>query len=158
MENNIPDTRLAYYAGFFDGEGWISILARHQRSSGGKSYKVHTLMIGAAQCDPRPVQMLKADFGGCICIKKNQHLTHHGKHVIYSWQLLSAKAERFLRAVQPFLVHKKEQCDVALSFREFITKRPRYGRDGPSPTEYWDLESEYAALMKRVRADTRELA
>ena len=150
---DIAEGRVGYYAGFFDGEGWVGVVRRSQIDRrNGRRYVCYTLMIGAGQCDPRPVRMLQKAFGGSLSVSRQQKAVH----LFYSWQVASIKAERFLRLVQPYLIHKKEQCEVALSFREFVRERRRYG-PGKMPPEYHQMAQEYADLMKRVRAETRVL-
>lgn len=150
MSETLTEAQIGYFAGFFDGEGWIGIVRRDSTSAAGKKYLVYTLMIGAAQCDPRPVLLLQKHFGGSI----SRGLKKRSRTPIYTWQVASIRAESFLRLVQAHLIHKREQCEVALSYREFVSSRRRYG-PVKNPPEYHEISREYADLIKRVRAETR---
>ena len=133
----IKDTEAAYIAGFFDGEGWIGI---NKRTSGGYSH--FALMVGAGQCDPRPLLFIQERFGGRISVGRKP-----GTHIFHTWVVYSRVAESFLRCVEKYLIHKREQCEVAISYRGFVNKR--------SKGNHLSLDEEYAELLKRARGETR---
>lgn len=151
----LTEGQIGYFAGFFDGEGWLSIVPR-KSARRGVTYHYHTLMAGAGQCDPRPIELLKKTFGGsisCSKIKCNTHGVANG-NAFFSWQVHSKNAAAFLETIRPYLIHKQEQCDIALSWRRYSSQRPRYGCE-PAPKEYSEIDKEYAALIRRAREETK---
>ena len=137
-DKTASDIDLAYSAGFFDGEGSISIAPKRRKGCAPEEM-AFGLTLQVSQLDPRPLKFLSDRFGGAVCVKSALGHTH----LMHDWRITGARAERFLRAVLPYLIHKKEQAEVALKYRDQVSGRPR-GR-------YGLVDAEYAALIKRVR-------
>jgi hypothetical protein len=94
---------IAYAAGFFDGEGHISI-RKHTRDAS------LNFRVSASQNDPQPLYWLQTLFGGNIY---RQH--SRKKSYAYVWVVSGEQAYKFLEAVLPFLMVKdaeaKEACE-----------------------------------------------
>jgi len=114
--------KLAYAAGFFDGEGCVIIQCRHPRH--GRSPQ-HSLILTVTQKDGKPLDFLAGIFGGSIFIKDG----HSEKDWIHEWRLSDLKAAHFLKAVLPFLIYKKAQAELAIRFQERKENYKR-GADG----------------------------
>jgi hypothetical protein len=98
---------LEYIAGFFDGEGCVTI---QRRSDGRSHYSVHA-SIG--QVDPQNLIKIQRQFGGSLReIKKKVQRS--------SWRLTltGSKAEIFLKALVPYLQNKKKEAVLALKLRD----------------------------------------
>lgn len=93
--------KLAYIAGFFDGEGCISV---HFASA---EHKNTILRASITQNVPEPLEMIQELFGGSLCRtnKKAIQLSINGK-----------KAHIFLETILPYLTVKREQALVAIQF------------------------------------------
>lgn len=105
------ETDNAYAAGVVDGEGCIQINATPK----------HTwLAISVANSDPRVCVWLAERYGGKVHQDKPRVRNGKPTRVMYSWQVGSATAGEFLKAIHPYLVIKKEQADIALAF--LVTK------------------------------------
>ena len=102
-------TRLAYLAGFFDGEGYI-IICRDKTSTGRLNYR---LRMGANQVTVEPINLLKQEFGGLIQKSVRTNPKHRD---IYSWQQHSQKAVVALNSLLPYLVVKREQAEFAIEW------------------------------------------
>lgn len=97
----------AYFAGFFDGEGYVGL----SRSSDGyvKSLKI---AIGGTFNDLLKEMVLH--YGGLWYPKKQ---VSNNKPVSY-WELRASELQqKFLLSILPFLVGKKEQAKLALEYR-----------------------------------------
>lgn len=118
----LDDNVLPYLAGFFDGEGCVSI---HHTNGSPKTFGL-TLSIN--QVDPRPLNLAKAAFGGTIhkIVKKPPHRD------IYAWHLNSTKARIFLEEVRPWLIVKADQADIAIAFQTNVEEGGRV-RAGNAP-------------------------
>lgn len=107
------DTDKAYAAGFFDGEGHITIafMSSKARTKG----TTYTMRIGAAQNDTAPLLWLRSRWGGSVSIVARKTA---GGNTTYRWVLCSRKAAGFLRDVLPFLLVKRRRADIALQFQQ----------------------------------------
>ncbi len=101
-------TKLAYIAGFIDGEGCIRIKKSNQS---GNSYYV-TLQV--TDSDPRPLNAIKEVFGGKVFFQEKK-LT--GK-IIWQYYSTTAEAVDTLRVLVGFLLTKKEQAELAIAFHD----------------------------------------
>ena len=111
-ESKMTEIEIAYLAGIFDGEGYISIESpRSKTSACGRNIK---LRIGIANTNLDLLQWIQSEFGGLIFDKHGP--AHRRK--CYDLQLKASGAEKFVRKVYPFLKIKKLQAEVALKFRE----------------------------------------
>lgn len=105
-------TVLAYAAGLFDGEGSIAITCSKSSNASGKRY--HALTIRVTSTDPRATDWLLANFGSYVSPQK----TPDGHKPAFTWQSRAMHAERFLRAIRPYLIIKAAQADLGLLLRE----------------------------------------
>jgi len=96
----------AYYAGFFDGEGSISIVRRKPHG--------HILHVDVGQVDRRPLDALKTRFGGTV---QRQARHSYGQRDLWYWKVSARSALPFLEAVLPHLIVKREQAELALAFQ-----------------------------------------
>ena len=113
----MKDTVLAWAAGFFDGEGYITIPER-QVTHKEKLYKSHYIRLGINHVDPRPLRKLHLMFGGTL--QENVKTTGN-RHPRCQWQLSCQEAKNFLNCVRPYLVNKDIAADLALQFFETIS-------------------------------------
>lgn len=105
----MTDTEVAWAAGFFDGEGWISV--NHQ--AGGYI----TYVVGISQMDVRPLQRFLAAVG-CTETQGRSHgnarKMHHGRIHQLMWS--GDGAQRVLDVLWPWLSEpKREQAERVLA-------------------------------------------
>lgn len=98
-------SKIAYIAGFFDGEGCVRIKEANQ---GGNSFYVIAHLTNSYRPVLDEVQEL---FGGAL---RKQERTPN--KTIYNWCLSSAEAVDFLKTISPFLKEKKSQAEFAITF------------------------------------------
>lgn len=130
------DNELAYLAGFFDGEGCISINRNSSQHYG--------LLLAAAQINPAPLFLLYQRFGGYI-VRKQRPTDRY--RAVHQWRSSGREAADVLRQLQPYLVVKKEEADIAIEFQELMavpTER--------SPSGVANALSERADLYVRCKA------
>ena len=126
---------LIYFAGFFDGEGCVSI-ARQKKTWGNKDQTYfHRLRINVAQKDPSVLKQLYDIVGG----------TMHCSNGVWKWYADDAAAVQFLETITPFLRVKKLQAELALEF----SKTKQGGRNSIT-AEVFDLREK---LCLAVRAE-----
>lgn len=105
------ETRIAWAAGFLDGEGCFFVGTRSDRDPSGSSH--WRFMIEAAQTDIRPLEILQSLFGGVVCVKHKQKATWSKT---WKWSLHQRhRIEECITTLRPFLVVKGEDADRLLS-------------------------------------------
>lgn len=108
--------RLAWAAGFIDGDGFITIQNRNQTVNG-KQYKGHYLRVGACQASLAPLEELQRIFGGSIRPKSIGSNPHgYNRKPQWNWALSTQQASDALTQMLPFLLHKREVALLALDF------------------------------------------
>jgi len=103
------ELKLAYTAGFIDGEGFIGLVKENRTIPRGKS-KQYTLRVAVGQQDGEIMDWLVGNFGGYIHNVKRDNS--------YMWQLTTKKAYYFLKEIEPFLKYKRSQARLAIRFYE----------------------------------------
>ncbi len=114
-------TRIAWAAGFVDGEGCITISTR-VRSRNRRDYGL-SLYVG--QVDPKPLLMLREMFGGSVVRKSRQKFE---RRQMWMWRLTGRSAYAALLVIRPYLVVKADQADIAVEFQERMSSYVRVGR------------------------------
>jgi hypothetical protein len=102
------DQFLAWTAGFFDGEGCVSVESRGS-----------LLSISVCQQSEECLRLLKRRFGGAINSesKPKPNVTlKNGDHVVWRWRLWGSSAYTFIRKIEPYSIVKKDQLKVALTW------------------------------------------
>lgn len=97
-----------YIAGFFDGEGCVTIRydARHD---------YHTISVSISQNERNILEWICEEYGGKI------YSGRHGKFYGYEWVLYRKNdIIRFLNDILPSLRIKKDQAIIGLKFCETI--------------------------------------
>jgi hypothetical protein len=97
--------KIAYIAGFFDGEGCVRLKQSNQNES---SYYVIAHITNTNQMILEQVQDL---FGGTIRMQEKGV-----NKTIFNWQITSSEAADFLTTISPFLQEKKTQALLAIKF------------------------------------------
>lgn len=118
--DKIPKTTLAYIAGFFDGEGSITI---HRNRKNAPNY---TMQCGVWQMDKNPLDYIAFYFGGNV-YKKYKDLNRKGN--MWVWAATTRNALVFLKAIEPYLIVKKAQAKLAIEFQHsMVTRRAGFHR------------------------------
>jgi hypothetical protein len=90
---------VAWAAGFFDGEGCISVS------------RTGRVQILASQTTAAPLIALQTGFGGTVSLHDRPDPRHKAQ---WKWQGGSAVARNFLPAIRPYLRVKAAQADLAM--------------------------------------------
>lgn len=118
---------LAYAAGFFDGEGSVTITrGGYISATNGKWYPSLRIRVAISNTNPVCLKWLHRHFGGSIRAYEGRK-PHHRR--LMHWHLAAAEAVAFLTAIRPYTRMKAEQIDIALHFQ--TTRNYRYGRTVP---------------------------
>jgi hypothetical protein len=113
QEISIPESDLAYFAGFFDGEGTIAIRSRSCQGTSG------SLRLGVINTYIPVIKKFSSDFGfGSIILRRDEN-----KKPTATWEVSGADAVNLLQLLLPFLIVKKSQAELALAFHKQLTEK-----------------------------------
>ena len=93
-------TELAYFAGFFDGEGCVAAYRRKY-------------VVSLTNCDVRPLVRARELWGGFIS-RQTVESRKFALRDLWRWQIYGQKSRAFLEAIRPFSLLKREQIDTYL--------------------------------------------
>lgn len=112
----MTETDLAWVAGFFDGEGYITI-GRSVSTYKDKTYHGHYLRVGINHVAPKPLERIHKLFGGTIRFKKSVSSKDGcNRKMRTEWLLQETKAIEFLKTIYPYLYNKEKAADIAFEF------------------------------------------
>ena len=136
----MDDISVEYLAGFFDGEGCIGVYP----SKGSNGYVTYNLIVTVGQVDPLVIGHLHRKYGGSLQFQERSKKIKDRQDAWY-WRVSGRKAEKFLRAVFPYLIGKKPQVELALAYMgERIKVGHNYadeGRENPGPKYHKALKA-----------------
>lgn len=109
--------RLAWAAGFLDGDGFITIQNRTSKHKD-KVYTSTYLRVGACQAIESPLKELQTLFGGSIKLKNSGPNPHgYNRKPQWIWTLSTKEAAECLKQLLPFLINKREVALLGLEFQ-----------------------------------------
>ena len=94
-----------YFAGLFDGEGCVYVQTCGQFS----------LRAAVRMMTREPLDALRVRYGGGIYAE-----TRKDGKTIFLWTVNAQNAIHFLGAIQPFVLNKRRQVEVALCYKSLI--------------------------------------
>jgi hypothetical protein len=108
----IPEMEWVRLAAFIDGEGHVGIQRVGECATVKHPNRYFYVNVIIANTDPRLPEWLLRTFGGTIGSQTRQ--TKRWK-TAYKWRVSCRYGCEILRRARPYLLLKKEQCDVALA-------------------------------------------
>jgi len=127
--------KVAYAAGFFDGEGCVRISAYKMRN-GSTNY---LLKVTVKQTNRAPLLFLQEMFGGFITEERRSSTVKR----CWVWNIAYGKCAEFLEKVLPALQVKFVEAAIGLFFQETFTNSPGHGE--PVPEHVKDLRRHLCA-------------
>src|SRR3989304_8899638 len=111
------DLDYAYVAGFFDGEGSISIAKGDRSKFRPNPSPLWSLRVTISNQHLPVLQWMHKEFNGALFTQTS------GKSGVYRLILQTKQAENFLQKIQPWVRVKKGQVELALTFQEIRASR-----------------------------------
>lgn len=99
-----------YIAGIIDGEGCITI---DKSSSHWTGRNIYSVRVVVSMTDKQVPLFLHQKFGGAFYEYQRKNTNCKVTHI---WKLTNSKTTNFLRLIQPYLLIKRPQVEVALRF------------------------------------------
>ena len=141
----MTNEQLAWAAGFFDGEGYISIPQRKAKPKN-KTYLSTYVRLGINHVDPRPLQKFQQLFGGkLVCVTE----IVGNRKPRWQWKLSCQQAKDFILLVRPYLINKDIVADIALRFLETISLNKKQ-----LSSEILNIRQDCATRLKLVNSQT----
>lgn len=131
--------KLAWAAGFFDGDGYITVQVR-----GGK-YKGHYIVAGVNHVAESPIRELIKLFGGTFRKQRKEKVVGKRKQRV-EWKLTCSAAQNFLEQIRPYLVNKQKVVDLALELQSTM------GTTKKVPDDVIRLRDELKEKIKQLNA------
>ena len=121
---NIPETELAWMAGFFDGEGSI-MLSKVVNDNGGVCFHRRVCVVNTRR---DILDIFQRYFGGTI--RENTHQTKYNPNAkpIYSWECSTKQSAYFVGMIKPYLRLKSYQADLFMDFDVLVNNYNLVGR------------------------------
>jgi hypothetical protein len=110
----ISEVDKAYAAGFFDGEGYVTIT----KQSRGDTYY---LRVGISNTCREPLEYIQGLWYGSLFDHAGRYDGYNGRHArlaAYKWYAHGPKAAAFLLDLLPYLRVKNEQALLGLEFQD----------------------------------------
>ena len=107
-ESALPaSTDFAYAAGFMDAEGTVNI------NRVDCSWR---LKVQVSNTNQEVIEWFERQFGGHVC----RAFRPAGRRPLWTWVKCGTKAAEFLKAIQPYLVVKREEAVLGLRLQESV--------------------------------------
>lgn len=116
----MTETEKAYYAGLFDGEGYLGINPNGKPWRDRPVYLKPQVVISMKASDSKLVLERAKELWGGSLFNRKPRLNNH--HWVLTWSLFTKGAEKFLCDIYPYLVVKKEQAEIVFQFRALQIK------------------------------------
>lgn len=109
--------RVAWAAGFFDGEGYITIQERNKTAPNGKKYLSHAIYIGINHVAKEPLTEIYDLFGGWLvyteATAQKDGCNRKGR---WEWRINGPRVNEILKQLMPFLKNKNRAAEIAFDF------------------------------------------
>lgn len=151
----ISEADKAYAAGVIDSDGCIRVVKDNRRDIRNQNASYYPAVL-VSQADGEAIQFLQKKWGGCI----HKSAQARGRELfIFRWAVSWKKAEDFLVDIQPYLLIKKRQADLALEIRPSVVRtgdlriqaRRADGTTMPLPQEEIKRREEIFVQIKEMK-------
>ena len=109
--DKMKEVTKSYLAGFFDGEGCISITKNKKRNH-------YNLVVTVSGTKPKIISMFEQFFGGNVRIK----LKNFPRQQVWIWNVYGEERREFLQIINPYLILKKEEALLGLKYSMYLHK------------------------------------
>ncbi len=111
---------VAWAAGFFDGEGFVTIQKRNTKAKSGKRYESYYLRIGINHVAVEPLNEMFRIFGGTIR-KQSAHSVVGNRHQRHSWQMSCSQAKEALITMMPYFRNKQKAAELGIELQNTMS-------------------------------------
>lgn len=133
MKDNQRQATLAYFGGFFDGEGCITLYSTH---SGPNKRLQYTGRVSLEQAHEEVIEEMAEVFGGSYKLRK-KYKENLGTRKTYEWSITGLRLAEFLKLILPYLRVKKQEAEIAIKYCQ---------------TKDYTLRAQYLSELKEYRS------
>lgn len=147
----VSEVNWARLAAYMDGEGCFAISSSYNRRRKNVAKSLN-LYIAIGNTDIRLCQWLEEHFGGSTTAVRTTTKRYKEQKMCFTWRLSGYAIDNVLQGMFAYLVIKKEQAQIAMSFRATFGldhKRPCHGN--PLPQEVRDLREELKQELQHTK-------
>jgi len=119
---------VAWAAGFFDGEGYITIQHGYSKNPNGKKYFRHSLRIGINHVSIEPLLEMQRLFGGKIN-KQNLNKVIGNRKPRHQWLLNCTQAAEALKRMMPYFKNKQSVAELGLELQSTMGTTKKVSED-----------------------------
>ncbi len=113
---------LAWCAGFFDGEGFVTIQKRNTLAKAtGKRYESYYLRIGINHVNPAPLKEIQRILGGTLRVQSAHTIIGNRKQRT-SWQLSCSQAKEALVQMMPYFKNKNKVAELGIELQNTMQR------------------------------------
>jgi len=138
------DSRIAWAAGFFDGEGCVCIWRKFNK---GKLY--YAMKLDVFQVEKAPLDVFALIFGGSVRARPRPPSMKTNSRDGWVWSQSGESAAETLKLMIPHMICKKAQAEIAVEFQALK------GRRGPNayenPQEHFEREKQQFESIKKLK-------
>ena len=137
---------LKYAAGFFDGEGCVSIGSIQQRHY--INYRARVTIGQSGKIGELILKQLQNKFGGIVVRDRGKKYIKN-KHwkIAWVWKLAQGKGLSFLKQIYPYLIVKRDQVGLMIEFQESLSHGKRCSFDFERVEKYSYYETAKQEIM-----------
>ena len=118
----MQDTDKAWAAGFFDGEGYVTI-GRSRSISNGKTYEGTYLRLGINHVNPKPLHKIVSLFGGTLRTNRSSTAKDGcNRKPRCEWIIHEKDSKVFIDTVFPYIINKTDALLIANEYLQTRTK------------------------------------
>lgn len=114
---------ISWAAGFFDGEGYVSIVERDTKYKD-KHYTGHYLRIGINHVNPKPLQEFQRIFGGKLRFQNPETVVGNRKPRC-SWVATTNEASAILKQLLPYMQNKNRATEIGLELQNTMSENKK---------------------------------
>lgn len=126
----VEEIDYAYLAGIVDGEGTIAIIKNKKSKRNTYRTDSYRLQLVVTNTNGDLMEWLITNFGGAASPHKGDKRNPNSKRW-FAWHLHGLKAIKILTKIEPYLIIKHENVEVAFAFYDNCTKKSKTGRMKP---------------------------
>jgi len=141
---------IAWFAGFFDGEGSITI-SKNPSLRRSRRTPLYRLCIVVSNTDPRTIHKIRQIWGvGSINFQPYTR-KHKNNKPIWRWQATCNQAARILWFSYSYLISKKSEAEIAILFQYRKAYRNKTWNNRFTPDSVFLEDGKFKDLLSQTR-------
>lgn len=116
-------TDIAYLAGIIDGEGCFFICKLPKRAGDGYVTEHYRGLLKVDSTDVRLLDWIDSVFSGTASARTRSTSSRKFEREVFSWIATGDRLLDICEQILPYLVIKREQCEIMIKFRKTYTSQ-----------------------------------